>query len=69
MNGEDGWRETADAPRRALPFLGPLRGREIPGFPPAWRETTRLVASGDWGAIYDLHAPPATPAGLPAMQE
>jgi hypothetical protein len=27
-----------------------------------WEKTARLIASGNWGAIYDLEQPPQAPA-------
>lgn len=69
MNGEDGWRETADELGARYLFWGRYEDDKYKDSPQPWRATSRLVASGDWGAIYDLHSPPATPAGLPPMKE
>jgi len=69
MNGEDGWRAIADELGARYLFWGREENEKYNDSPQPWRQTTRLVASGDWGAIYDLHSPPAAPAGLPPMQD
>jgi len=69
MNGEDNWRELADDLGARYLFWGRYEDDKYKDSPQPWRESTRLVASGDWGTIYDLHTPPATPAGLPPMKE
>jgi hypothetical protein len=69
LNGEEGWRKTAGALGARYLFWGRNEEKEYPDSPQPWRETTRLVASGDWGAIYDLHSLPAAPAGLPTVHE
>ena len=69
MNGEDGWREIADGLHARYLFWGRNEDEKYKDSPQPWRQSTRLVASGDWGAIYDLHSLPAVPAGLPPMKE
>jgi hypothetical protein len=69
MNGEESWRTTADELGARYIFWGREENQKYNDSPQPWRQTTRLVASGDWGAIYDLHLPPAAPAGLPPMHE
>lgn len=69
LNGEGDWRKTADELGARYLFWGREEQEKYQDSPQPWRETTRLVASGDWGAIYDLHAAPVAPAGLPKMQE
>jgi len=69
MNGEDGWRALADELGARYLFWGRYEDEKYKDSPQPWRSTTRMMASGDWGALFDLHAPPAVPAGLPAMKE
>jgi hypothetical protein len=69
MNGEDGWREIAAELEARYLFWGRHEIEKDNDSPQPWRQTTRLVASGDWGAIYDLRSPPAVPSGLPPMKE
>ncbi|MEP6669901.1 MAG: hypothetical protein ABJF10_12155 [Chthoniobacter sp.] len=69
MNGEDGWRELADELGARYLFWGRYEDEKYKDSPQPWRLTTRMVASGDWGAIFDLHTPPTTPTRLPAMNE
>jgi len=61
MRGGDGWREIAtDLDVRYL-FWGRNEDETYQDSPQPWRDEARLVSSGDWGAIYDLKAPPTTP--------
>lgn len=69
LNGENDWRKTADELGARYIFWGRNEEEKYKDSPQPWRETTRLVGSGDWGAIYDLHSPPDAPAGLPKMPE
>jgi hypothetical protein len=64
MNGEGDWRATAVTLGARYLFWGRNENEKYDGSPQPWRETTRLVATGEWGAIYDLQSPPAQPPGL-----
>lgn len=66
MNGEENWRELADKLGARYLFWGRYEDDRYKESPQPWRKTTRMMASGEWGAIFDLHSP-AEP--LPAMQE
>lgn len=66
LNGGEDWRQLADKLGARYLFWGRIEDEKYPDSSQPWRQTTRAVASGDWGTIYDLHA---APAGLPAMQE
>jgi len=54
MLGENGWREAAEALRVRYIFWGRDEMTNYPTSTRPWENTTRPVASGDWGAIYDL---------------
>jgi hypothetical protein len=54
MLGKNGWREAAQALRVRYIFWGRDEMTNYPTSTRPWENTTRLVASGDWGAIYDL---------------
>lgn len=57
MNGEPAWRSLAAELGVRYVFFG---SREIEHYPESaqpWRSAATLVASGDWGEIYDLGAP------------
>ncbi|MDB6149445.1 MAG: hypothetical protein JWQ44_893 [Chthoniobacter sp.] len=54
MNGDDEWRvHAADLGVRYL-FWGPQEIGEYTDSTQPWRDSAELVASGDWGQIYDL---------------
>jgi hypothetical protein len=54
MNGDDEWRvHAADLGVRYL-FWGPQEIGEYTDSTQPWRDSAALVASGDWGQIYDL---------------
>jgi hypothetical protein len=57
MRGENGWREAAQALRVRYIFWGQDEMTNYPTSSRPWENTMRLVASGDWGAIYDLALP------------
>lgn len=69
MHGDPSWRKQAEELGGRYLFWG--RNEEItyPDSPQPWRETTRRVASGEWGTIYDLQSVPSTPTGLPPIAE
>jgi hypothetical protein len=66
LNGEENWRQLADKLDARYLFWGPIEEEKYKDSPQPWKKTTRTVASGDWGTIYDLHSPAAD---LPPMQE
>jgi hypothetical protein len=66
MSGEEDWRQLADKLGARYLFWGRFEDEKYKDSPQPWRQTTRTMASGDWGTIYDLHS---APAALPAMQE
>jgi hypothetical protein len=57
MLGQNGWQEAAQALRVRYIFWGRDEMTKYPASTRPWENTTRLVASGDWGAIYDLALP------------
>jgi hypothetical protein len=58
MNGFDDWRLlAADLGVRYL-FWGERERARWPSSFQNWRRGSRLVASGPWGEIFDLHTPP-----------
>jgi len=69
LNGENDWRKTADELGARYLFWGRNEEEKYQDSPQPWRATTRLVASGEWGAIYDLHSPPDKAAELPKLEE
>jgi hypothetical protein len=54
MRGAPNWRETAQALGVRYIFWGRDEKTNYQGSSRPWETTTRPVASGDWGAIYDL---------------
>lgn len=62
MEGTGNWRQTARDLRASYLFWGREEKSNYPTSTRPWEKTTRLVASGDWGAIYDLEQAPATSA-------
>jgi hypothetical protein len=69
MNGEDAWREHAEELGARYLFWGRIEEETYPDSTQPWRATTRRVASGEWGAIYDLQSPPAASDSLPPATE
>jgi hypothetical protein len=72
LRGEDGW---DDAWRQAgghLLFWGVQEKESYPDSTQPWRRTSRLIASGEWGEIYDLSEPaellehPGSPISRPS---
>jgi hypothetical protein len=57
MRGRNDWRAAAKALQVRYIFWGRDEMTNYPGSTRPWENTTRLVASGDWGAIYDLALP------------
>lgn len=66
MGGDDDWRQLADKLGARYLFWGRFEDERYKDSPQPWRKTALTVASGDWGAIYDLHSPAAA---LPPMKE
>ena len=60
MNGGTGWREAATALDVRYLFWGSEERENYSDSAQPWKATTLLVASGDWGELYDL-ATPASP--------
>ena len=58
MQGSDNWREIARALRIRYIFWGREETINYPASKQPWKTTVPLVASGPWGAIYDLEATP-----------
>ena len=62
LRGDPGWRALcAEMDVRYL-FWGLDEEANVPDSPQPWKAGARLVASGIWGAIYDVTEPPAAPA-------
>jgi len=57
MNGAANWRRAAKALGVRYMFWGQDEKNELPIKQRPWEVTSFLVASGDWGAIYDLNTP------------
>jgi hypothetical protein len=58
MEGAGNWRETARDLRARYLFWGREEQSNYPTSKRPWEKAAWLVASGDWGAIYDLERPP-----------
>ena len=58
MRGAEGWRELAAQLGCRYLFWGRYEQEAYPDSTEPWRESTKLVALGDWGEIYDLQSPP-----------
>ncbi|HEU5247105.1 MAG TPA: hypothetical protein VFU09_08455 [Candidatus Udaeobacter sp.] len=61
MRGAPNWRETAQALGVRYIFWGRDETANYQGSSRPWETTARRIASGDWGAIYDLA--PESPSG------
>lgn len=57
MNGAPGWKETARFFRARYLFWGREEKTHYPQSKRPWEQESKLVATGDWGAIYDLESP------------
>jgi hypothetical protein len=57
MNGAANWREDAKELRVRYIFWGQDEKTNYQSSSRPWEATSFLVASGDWGAIYDLNSP------------
>src|SRR6266404_1187915 len=58
MEGAENWRETARGLRARYLFWGREEKTNYPTSTRPWEKVTRLIAAGDWGALYDLEQPP-----------
>ena len=60
MNGDGDWKKNARELRARYLFWGREERANYPASQRPWERETQLVASGPWGAIYDLERSPAT---------
>ena len=58
MQGAANWRQIARGLRARYLFWGREEKTNYPTSTRPWEKAARLIASGDWGAIYDLESPP-----------
>ncbi len=58
MEGAENWRETARGLRARYLFWGREEKTNYSTSTRPWEKVAWLIASGDWGAIYDLERPP-----------
>jgi hypothetical protein len=57
MNGAPGWKETARFFRARYLFWGREEKTNYPQSKRPWEQESKLIATGAWGAIYDLESP------------
>lgn len=57
LRGEEDWRALAEELRVRYLFWGRIEDETYPDSPQPWRGTTRRIAVGEWGALYDLLSP------------
>lgn len=62
LDGQPGWRETAQRLGARWLFWGSQERAAHPDSTQPWRAECRLHAAGEWGAIYDLTQPAIQPA-------
>jgi hypothetical protein len=65
MNGAAGWKENARFLQTRYLFWGRPEKANYQASTRPWERESKQVASGDWGAIYDLEAPAQQPAAPP----
>ena len=58
MGGAANWRQIARGLQARYLFWGREEKTNYPTSTRPWEKAARLIASGDWGAIYDLESPP-----------
>ena len=58
MNGTEGWREHARELGVRYLFWGTQEDENYKDSSEPWKAEATAVASGTWGTIYDLQAPP-----------
>ncbi len=66
LHGDPEWRVLCEELGVHYLIWTAAESQNVPDSPQPWRESARLIAHGDWGALYDLTAPPAAPA--PALR-
>jgi hypothetical protein len=59
LNGDPAWSSLCGELGVRYLFWGAEEEENAPDSPQPWKESARLVASGDWGALYDITAPRA----------
>jgi hypothetical protein len=59
LNGAPNWKDNARYLHTRYLFWGRMEKANYPASTRPWERESRQVAAGDWGAIYDLEAPPA----------
>ncbi len=69
LRGSSEWRALASQLEVRYLFWGRCEDEAYEDSPQPWRDEALLLASGDWGAIYDLQTPAAAPPGLPSFAE
>jgi hypothetical protein len=69
MRGGPDWLNRAAELEVRYLFWGRYEDQTYQDSPQPWREEARLVASGEWGAIYDLFSPPSATPELPNAPE
>lgn len=67
MNGGPGWKDIARSFRTRYLFWGREEKTNYAASKRPWEQESKLVATGPWGAIYDLESPPE-PAPSPPSQ-
>jgi hypothetical protein len=65
MKGEPNWKENARFCHARYLFWGREEKANYPTSGRPWERESALVATGDWGAIYDLESPRTQPAPQP----
>jgi hypothetical protein len=65
LNGAPEWREHATALQARYLFWGAEERENYPESTQPWRSTAALVASGEWGEVYDLASPPTAEPATP----
>ncbi len=66
MNGAPDWREQARTLKARYLFWGREEKANYPKSTRPWEREATRVASGGWGAIYDLE--PVSPKGTPPLE-
>jgi hypothetical protein len=58
LDGGNGWRELAKGLGARYLFWGAQEMEEYPASTEPWKGTCRVVATGEWGTVYDLESAP-----------
>ncbi|MEY2550745.1 MAG: hypothetical protein QOG12_889, partial [Verrucomicrobiota bacterium] len=66
MQGAPNWKELARSLHAQYVFWGREEKTNYAASKRPWERESALVASGAWGAIYDIEAPPNPGASPPA---